>query len=151
GHLDLVSVSRDSGTAWVALGKGDFTFRDGVSVRDGGSYPRDVVIADFDGDARADLAIVNQYSDNVSLLRGNGKGSFSLQPSFTTAGGPIRMASGDFNSDGIPDLAVSTHDSGLVLHVGDGHGGFGAPAPLGAGESPGPLAVGDFDADGKSD
>lgn len=60
------------------------------------------------------------------------------------------MTVGDFNADGDPDLAVTTHDDVSVLLGGAG-GGFGAQTGYAAGEQPQSVAVGDFDGDGAPD
>src|SRR5262249_20757602 len=73
---------------------------------DAGRFPQSVVAEDFNGDKVPDLAVAN--SDGVSVLLGNGDGSF--QPAVNTALG-YAPAVGDFNGDGVPDLAVLTGSS----------------------------------------
>ncbi len=124
-----------------------------------GELPGSVVIADFNGDGHADLATANQKAGaGVSVLLGDG----AADPGFTAAAGspfpvagtPYMVATGDFNGDGKPDLAVSGQDSGNVsVLLGDGSGGFsaapGSPFPVSG--QPFALAVADVNADGKAD
>ena len=63
----------------------------------------------FDGDGLLDLAAVSTQNNDVSVLLGNGDGTFSNQRKFTTRNGFV--TSGDFNGDGLADLALS---GGLV-------------------------------------
>ena len=70
-----------------------------------GSRPRSVAMGDFNGDGRADLAVANDDSNNVSVLLGNGDGTFQAPRSFPAGSGPFSVAVGDFNGDGLPDLA----------------------------------------------
>ena len=71
-----------------------------------GSAPRSVAVGDFNGDRKPDLAVANQFSSNVSVLLGNGDGSFQAAVNFGD-GFPLSVAVGDFNGDGKPDLALA--------------------------------------------
>jgi hypothetical protein len=74
-----------------------------------------------------------------------------------TAGtNPFSVALGDFNGDGITDLAVANYlapDSNVVVWLGDGLGGFTAAGSTSftPGTQPRSVAVGDFNGDGKAD
>jgi hypothetical protein len=59
---------------------------------DAGSFPRSVAIGDFDGDGHLDLAVANYGSANVSVLLGNGDGSFQTARNFPTGSGPRSVA-----------------------------------------------------------
>ena len=62
---------------------------------------------DFDGDGITDLATANYFNDDVSVLLGNGDGTFAVPLSFAAGDGPISVTTGDFNGDGITDLATA--------------------------------------------
>lgn len=62
--------------------------------------------ADFNGDGKLDLA-TEDYSGSVSVLLGNGDGTFQARPDYTAQGAATGVTIGDFNRDGIPDLAVA--------------------------------------------
>ncbi len=72
----------------------------------GRAAARSVAVADFNGDGKPDLAVVTIRVNNVSVLLGNGDGTFQLRR--TSRGvGADGVAVGDFNGDGMPDLAVA--------------------------------------------
>ncbi|HWW15615.1 MAG TPA: VCBS repeat-containing protein [Candidatus Dormibacteraeota bacterium] len=102
------------GSVTVLLGKGDGTFTATAVSPVPGSIPSSVVVADFNGDGKADLAIANAGSNTVAVLLGNGDGSFAVPLSPATGTTPNYAAVGDFNGDGIPDLAVANNVSNSV-------------------------------------
>ena len=127
-----------------------------VAFRTAPSYPAGssdvaVVVADFDQDSRQDVALADDVSNAVLLLRGDGTGSFGPPASFPLGAKPTGMASGDFNGDGRPDLVVAGAAGGVEVLLGDGALGFSAPVSYAAGSSAGGVAVGDFNGDGKAD
>jgi hypothetical protein len=96
-----------------------------------GKAPGSVEIADFNGDGKLDLVVANEESSDVSILLGDGRGSFvSAKGSPFPAGHlPNDVAIGDFNRDGKLDLAIANHEEKhLTILLGDGTGRF-APAP----------------------
>src|SRR2546428_12546167 len=65
-----------------------------------GTYPQSVAVGDFNGDGVQDLATANSGSHDVSVLLGNGGGSFQPAQSFTTGSHAARsVAVGDFDGD----------------------------------------------------
>jgi fibronectin type 3 domain-containing protein len=132
-------------------------------VRSGGS-PNDVVVGKFDADNLFDLAVVNFATHEVSLLIGNGDGTFDAAVHFpATPGGvqgfPQYLASGDFNEDGKPDLAVSNSAIGTMTLLLNNGSGFAAAVSFNiwvdpADNSrtfPSDLVVADFNEDGNDD
>ena len=85
---------------------------------------------DFNGDGRTDLAVANYGSDDVSVLLGNGDGTFQDQVRYAAGSGPIALVAGDFNGDGRTDLAVANHGSGDVSVLLGLNGTFTAPGPF---------------------
>ena len=69
--------------------------------------PNFVAIGDFNGDGQPDLAVANSYSDNVSVLMGNGDGTFQTAVNYGAGPRPQCAVVGDFNGDNRPDLAVA--------------------------------------------
>src|SRR5262252_5925154 len=101
------------------------------------------------------LAVANAHSGAVSVLLGNGDRTFQPAVNFAIGvgiGAPFSVAVGDFNGDGIQDLAVAneTRRSVSVL-LGRGNGTFQAEAIFGARSVPYAVAVGDFNGDGMPD
>jgi ornithine cyclodeaminase/alanine dehydrogenase-like protein (mu-crystallin family) len=64
-------------------------------------------VGDFNGDGVQDLAVANEAFDNVSVLLGNGDGTFQGPQNFGVGSSPRSVAVGDFNGDGLQDLAVA--------------------------------------------
>src|SRR5580704_8216018 len=77
-----------------------------------------------------DLAVANQTAGTVSILHGNGDGTFTVEPSLTlpSGAGPTAIAVGDFNDDGFADLAVVNRNANTVsIFLGNGDETFQAP------------------------
>ena len=125
----------------------------------GGSGPMDAVSADFNGDGKADLVVVNNSDSTMTTFLGNGAGGFTLHATLTTASGlssPRAVVEGDFNKDGKRDVAVANYDNNNVeVFFGDGAGGFSSHVVFNSGgvgvTGLTALAAGDFNADGKLD
>jgi hypothetical protein len=111
------------GSLTVLLGNGDGSFGAPVitSVGAVGSYPPlSFSVADFNGDHKQDVALIDT-SDNVNVFLSNGDGTFAPGVSYFAGGGALSLATGDFNNDGIIDLAVvSSAGLGVLLGKGDG-------------------------------
>jgi hypothetical protein len=139
-----------AGSVTILLGNGDGTFK--IANRYFvGSSPQALAIADFNGDGALDLVTVNY--GNVSVLLGNGDGTFQSDATHALASGnssgAAGVAVGDFNGDGLPDIAAAS--SGVVsvlLNQGGGNFGLAAGYSVGAANS---IAVADFNGDGRAD
>lgn len=121
-----------------------------------GQFPSAVVVADFNGDKLPDLAVANLEDSTITVLLGNGSGSFTAATGSPMAAGffPYALAVGDFNNDGIPDLvAADTNGNCVTVLVGAGSGQFtpAAGSPFAVGNSPVSVAVADFNGDGIED
>jgi Bacterial Ig-like domain (group 3)/FG-GAP-like repeat/Cep192 domain 4/FG-GAP repeat len=118
-----------------------------------GSSPTSVAAGDFNGDGKLDLVAANFGGTTVSVLLGNGDGTFQAMKGYAAGSRPISVAVGDFNGDGMLDLVVVNNlTTGTVsLLAGNGDGTFRAPVTFGVGTSPRSVAVADFNGDGKPD
>jgi hypothetical protein len=160
----IENSASDHGTISILLGNGDGTFRAQPSL-DVGNFPWSVVAADCNGDGILDLAVSNSNLDHstqkstVSILLGNGDGTFQAAVNYPVGADPRALVAGDFNGDGFLDLAVSNiGDSTLSILLGNGDGTFQAalsyPSSPPADDSTGyfyTLAVADFNSDGHLD
>src|SRR4030095_9255003 len=94
-----------------------------------GGQPNAIATADFNGDLRPDLAMVNT-NGTASILLASAGGAFTGPTSFGTGSVATSIATADFNGDADPDLAV-TKDSGNVnIFVGSTGGSFTRPNPI---------------------
>lgn len=93
-----------------------------------GPTPQAAAAADFDGDGKRDLVTANFDGNSLSLLKGNGDGTFAQPPIFLPAGrSPVSLSAGDFNRDGKKDLAVGNLDGqNIMILLGNGDGTFQA-------------------------
>ena len=116
-----------------------------------GSSPGEIATADFNGDSKVDLAVVNSNSSSISILLGVGNGTFSGQSQFAVGAGPTAAEAVDLNRDDDPDLAVLRADGTLVVLTGDGAGGFDSISTLFVGANSSGLLAADVNADGDPD
>jgi hypothetical protein len=89
-----------------------------------GDTPYYVAIGNFDGDNDQDLAVANYWSDNVSVLLGNGDGTFQPAVNYGAGVSPSSVAIGNLNGDDDPDLAVAALPSNVSVLLGNGDGTF---------------------------
>ncbi len=117
-----------------------------------GRAPQAIATGDFNGDGYGDLATVNSTSDDVSVLLGNGNGTFRSAVSFGVGKIPLALVAEDMDRDGVLDLvlALSGSDQVVVLK-GDGRGLFQKVAHQYSGKGATFLAARDFNGDGWSD
>jgi len=121
-----------------------------------GRMPMAVAVGDFNGDGVPDLAVANagnpQIGDNggISILLGNGDGTFRPATNSPAGKNPFAIATADFNRDGKIDLAM-IDSSGVGVILGNGDGTFGSLTYFPSVSGPVSLAVADFDRDNIAD
>jgi hypothetical protein len=136
--------------AAVVLGQGNGGFTLPGSMSQVGTSPAGMTTGDFDRDGRLDLAVVNFNSNDVTILLGNGDGTFTAAPSLATGTGPNGVAAADFNCDGFLDLVVTNAGTGsttVSVFLGTGDGKFMDGVPFEVGAGPGFPRIGDFNGD----
>jgi uncharacterized protein (DUF2141 family) len=160
GKLDIAVTGGGYGfsighVVTILLGNGDGTFRLAQnSTFPTGSNPWAIVAADFNGDGKLDLAVANQDDGTLTILLGNGDGTFTPATGSPVAvgSGPYALAAADLNSDGKLDLVVANqNDTTVTVLLGNGDGTFtpAAGSPIAVGGAPNSVAVGDFNSSGR--
>ena len=164
GFHDLLITDPTTNEVIVLLSNGDGTFTAAtgspISV---GKEPSAIVTADFNADGNQDFAVTNFTDSTVSLFNGDGKGGFTQATTSpitlpTASQNPVGMVLGDFNADGITDLAILTNNDAptlpgnVVIFLGGANETF-TPAGTATTVGKGPVAIaaGDLNADGRTD
>jgi hypothetical protein len=175
GKPDIV-VANDESEIVIFLGNGDGTFQDPLNFPSGGLSTA-IAVADVNGDGVPDLIVANECASStcldfgedpskISVLLGNGSGTFSPPLTFPTGGyGADSIAVADLNGDGKPDIVVAnycavasagclgTPDEGSVsVLLGNGDGTFQSAVLYDSGGAgSGSVVVGDMNGDGAPD
>ena len=156
GKPDLAVANTLSKAVSILLGNGDGTFQPRVDYASGYA-PYSVAVGDFNVDGKLDLAVANyglrsHEHGNVTVLLGNGDGTFQAPVNYPAGDKPDSIAVGDFNNDGIPDLVVAdTETSNLVFLPGNGDGTFGMAQISSFRIISSPMTVADLNGDGNLD
>jgi FG-GAP-like repeat len=133
GKADLLVANENDGTISVLLGdgQGHFTPASG-SPFPSNPNPNDIAVADMNGDGHLDLVIANHQTPYLTILLGDGKGSFQPAPRspFATQSDPHPhgVAVGDFLGDGKPAVVTDSWGNGNILLIpSDGKGNLILP------------------------
>lgn len=118
-----------------------------------GTNPAQLAVADFNGDGKSDVAIVNNTlaGTTVGIMLSNGDGTFQPTVDYAAGSGGLDVKAGYFNADGNIDLAVVGQAGTVNILLGNGDGTFQAPAAYATGAGSHALVIGDFNNDGKFD
>lgn len=135
GRIDLaVSINDPAISLSLLLGNGDGTFQSPVSFANGSGFDSPTIVAaDLNNDGRLDVVIGHQIAcftapcrvaRGITVMLGNGDGRFQPAREIDIGTETARIAVGDFNRDGIRDLAIASSQARLVLLRGVGDGSF---------------------------
>jgi len=162
---DIATVNQNSNTVSILINNGDGTFRPHMEFATGPS-PVGLAAVDWNKDGKMDLVVVNGGADaahSVSILIGNGDGTFKPHQDIPGAPNATSITAGDFNHDGNPDIATSSNNPVNAVYVSLGNGSGGVLAQkvttgFGQKSQPGEsryqvtkIVWADFNRDGKDD
>jgi hypothetical protein len=157
GSVDL-AVARWNGAGVSVLFRnpGNNGFTSPGTYYPTGTNPRQIAVADFNGDSRLDLAVANTGSNDVRILLGTAGGAFAAEgtalPVGTTPGG---IVAADFDGDSRPDFAVPNNSGdsvSIMLRRPSNDGFVEAPgSPVAVSDAPTNVAAADFDGSGSQD
>ena len=117
-----------------------------------GRRPRDIQLADLDGDSRLDLVTANCSANGVTVALGVGDGGFDAAAELLMGRCPTQLRVMDLDGDTHPDIVTASSDDGRVnVRLGRGDGTFSLNVPYGTGEATAGLALGDLNGDGYPD
>lgn len=162
GHADIITTNLDGNSTTILLGdgKGDFKEAEGSPFACGDS-PFGIAIGDINQDGDPDLAIINSPSitssnignDGLTILLGDGTGKFKPMPGapFSTGKAPSRVAVGDLNGDGFPDVAVTNYQGNNISIFIMKKDGLASAYTVPIGKYPDGVAITDLNGDGKND
>ncbi|HKS81716.1 MAG TPA: FG-GAP-like repeat-containing protein [Candidatus Acidoferrales bacterium] len=161
GKLDLVVTDSSDEAAYLYLGNGDGTFQSPATIA-AGNFPNAVIAADVNNDGHLDIVTtgsggsVGPFGSCISVILGNGNGTFQMQTSYATYSGPTAITLADFNGDHNLDAAVLTNGGYMSILLGNGNGTFQAATNIGIGltaaaSGPEAIVAADVNKDGKQD
>ena len=173
GALDLAVANQADNTVSIFQGNGNGTFQTPTLLAlPAGFEPTSLATAQFTGSGNTDLVVSEQSlvagnSGIVAVFLGNGDGTFKPVTTYSVGNAPAFVTTGDFNGDGILDLAVANSGApsstvsgnSVSILLGNavsgqptvGAGTFGTPTNIAAGTEPSSIAVADYDLDGTAD
>ncbi|HEY3406466.1 MAG TPA: T9SS type A sorting domain-containing protein, partial [Ohtaekwangia sp.] len=121
GKQDLAIVNKNSNSISVfrntSTGAGNISYAAKIDFPVS-TDPRSVSMGDLDGDGKADLAVVNDGSNAVSVLRNTSSGAgnigFAAKVDFTTGASPRYVSIGDSDGDGKSDIITANANGNSV-------------------------------------
>lgn len=158
GRRDLIATSTNSNLIAVLLGTESGVFAAPVTFASPVSNAV-VTAGDFNNDGKLDLAVAGISSTGagaISIVLGNGGGSFTQLSESVTVNNPTSITSGDFNGDSILDIAVTSASNFSTANIvavalGIGGGRFGTPTNYTVGNDARSVTAVDFNGDSRLD
>jgi hypothetical protein len=155
GSIDMCVLNRGSGSLSLFFGTGRGLFGQAPVFRasPGTAGAKSVAVLDANEDGLDDVAVSFRWVNEVSILLGDGKGSFDVHGSFPSGGsGTHTLAAADLNEDDHMDLVVrNVGTSSISVLLGDGKGSFALSGEFSADTGTHFVTIVDLDRDGHLD
>jgi len=158
GMPDFAVANNSDGTVSVFLGRANGTFKALTPISTGASTaPSALVVADFNGDGKLDLAVALNGANSVAVFTGKGDGTFNAAQSFAVGTGPVALVAADFNGDKKQDLAIANYTaSSITVLLNTSSGGSlsfkeASGSPFATSSNPTSVTAADFNGDNKLD
>jgi hypothetical protein len=162
GRIDLAVTDNAASTITILMNNGDGTFTSlpPIPLAYPNSFPSAIVTGDFNHDNHLDLAVADAGTDDVTVLFGNGDGTFQAPQTIWTGNSPLEtlsLAAGDFRNNGATELAIAADNpygqSTLDVLLGDSQGVFQTISHILLDSSVAPVAIaaGEFTGNGLLD
>jgi hypothetical protein len=167
-EVDLAVANQGDSSISIFQGNGDGTFKAPTVVQlPAGFEPASLAAADLNADGHTDLVVADEGNNSISVLLGNGDGTFQPRTDYATGNNPVFVTFGDFNGDGALDIAVADNGAPTSSNTGNAvtiyfnqknsqgtaTGTFlaGSTRDYAAGNGPTSIAVADYNLDGLAD
>lgn len=152
GKQDIVASDISSGSIYVFYGSGNGTFQEPQTIATGLGLAAGIVVADFNGDSKPDIAVATSPCD-VYVILNTGAKTLAAPVPYTLSSYGYEITAADINGDGRLDLLVGQGGSNFVsILMGNGDGTFATATDFDLGKSyPTGLAIGDLNGDGQPD
>ena len=153
GRPDLVACNQANNSFSVFLGNGSGTFGAERRYLTGTTdNPQALVLTDFNGDNKLDIAMANVGSNSLGIYLGNGNGTFRSVVTYGGTSSPAAITVADFNGDGKLDVVLGNGGSNSVsVYLGYGNGTFANQTRYTAANTVYGVAIGDLNRDGVQD
>lgn len=158
--IDIATVANyslvsDKVAIWKNNGLGEFSFFSEVNLGLSGLTYNGLSItsADYNNDNIPDLAVANDYFDNISVLINNGSGVFNVNGTYAVNNAPKSIVSTDYNGDGANDLAIANEYNhvNVLLNQNNGTGSFTFFEEYNVGVGPKCIVSSDIDGNNRQD
>ena len=157
GKNDLAVAATNTSELWVFLQDANGTLFGPPARYATDASPHGVRIGDLNCDGRNDVVTADWTPNNVNIFLQNPAGTLNPRTSYPASNTPLDLAVdvdvGDFDTDGLNDLAVSHYTGSATVSVLNQtrQGTFSSFVTFASGQAPAYLASGDLNGDGKTD
>ncbi len=151
GKKDIITANQAGNAIGILFGRGDGTFVDNLEPGYGlTGAPYGIVSSDVNADGKQDLLAVENGTNVISVVLGNGNGTFSARSSFSTGSTPQALYLADLNGDGVQDVATANWTGTVSILLGNGNGSYQSKTSFASGNAQS-LYIAALNGDGKQD